>query len=229
MLPTPILKPITELHLKLKVKPATPLLTFGRYAWASPPYPPGPSLAGKPPCVAWNTTHLGMWEFKKKLHNIAYGEALHEAYTEWFVKENGRLYDTILIEPHYVLAPFTAKPDILYCLNGECGIIEVKSFSTDKLAKALPQLSMYAYILRSLGINLVQAWLVMRNAVLPFNPDALVRDGEHWFRVVRNWVRNLQEALPWTAVNAPMPLYVGLGSEVMRMGGFTPPRGDFKR
>jgi len=190
MLPTPILKPITELHLKLKVKPATPLLTFGRYAWASPPHPPGPSLAGKPPCVAWNTTHLGMWEFKKKLHNIAYGEALHEAYTEWFVKENGKLYDKILIEPHYVLAPFTAKPDILYCLNGECGIIEVKSFSTDKLAKALPQLSMYAYILRSLGINLVQAWLVMRNAVLPFNPDALVRDGEHWFRVVRNWVRN---------------------------------------
>jgi CRISPR/Cas system-associated exonuclease Cas4 (RecB family) len=189
MLPTPILKSITELHLRLKVEPVTPILTIGKYAWASPPHPPGPALAGKPPCQAWSTAHFGMWEFKKKLHNIGYGEALHKAYAEWFIRENGKLYDTILIEPHYVLAPFTAKPDIVYCLNGECGLIEVKGFSTDKLAKALPQLSMYAYILRSLGVNLVQAWLVMRNAVLPFNPDYLVRDGEHWFRVVRNWIR----------------------------------------
>jgi len=79
-----------------------------------------------------------------------------------------------------VLAPFTVKPDIFYCKANECGVIEVNGFSTDKIAKALPQLSMYAYILRSLGINLVQAWLVMRNAVLPFNPDYLVRDGEPW-------------------------------------------------
>jgi hypothetical protein len=102
---------------------------------------------------------------------------------------NGSLYDRVLVEESFNLAPFSAKPDIVYCLNDECGVIEVKGFSTDKLAKALPQLSMYVYILRSLGVNLVQAWLVMRNAVLPFNPDALMRDGEHWFRVVRNWIR----------------------------------------
>ena len=189
MLPTPTLKPITELNLKPKIEPVTPILTFGKYALVTQPKPPGPSLAGKPPCQAWNTVHLGMWEFKKKLHNIAYGEALHRAYAEWFIRVNGKLYDRVLVEESFNLAPFSAKPDIVYCRANECGVIEVKGFSTDKLSKALPQLSMYAYILRSLGVNLVQAWLVMRNAVLPFNPDYLVSDGEHWFRVVRNWVR----------------------------------------
>jgi len=108
MLPTPNLKPITELRLKPKVEPFKPILTYGKYAWASPPHPPGPALAGKPPCQAWNTAHFGMWEFKRKLHNIAYGEALHRAYAEWFISVNGSLYDNGQVLPfmaglpHYV-------------------------------------------------------------------------------------------------------------------------------
>ncbi|MFP3313468.1 MAG: hypothetical protein RXO28_03020 [Thermocladium sp.] len=57
-----------------------------------------------------------------------YGNAVHEAYFEWFKKANEGKYDKIEAEPHYVLAPLTAVPDIVYCKNGVCGVIEVKIF-----------------------------------------------------------------------------------------------------
>jgi hypothetical protein len=138
MLPTPTLKSILELNLKSRVEPVKPILMIGKYALVSPPKPPGPSLAGKPPCQAWNTVHFGMWEFRRKLHNIGYGEALHRAYAEWFISVNGSLYDKILVESHFNLAPFTAKPDIVYCLNGECGLIEVKGFQRIRLPRRFP-------------------------------------------------------------------------------------------
>lgn len=105
-----------------------------------------------------------------------YGNAVHEAYFEWFKKANEGKYDKIEVEPHYVLAPLTAVPDIVYCKNGVCGVIEVKSYSTDKLDKAVPQLALYAYIMRQVGINIVQAYLVLRNAVLPQNVQFLYRN-----------------------------------------------------
>jgi hypothetical protein len=190
MLPEPNVVPILEAHLFIVKQPKIPFMSFGRYRWFDPPmHAPGPSLIAKPRCHVWNIILHGTWALEDEGDIRDYGNAVHKAYFDWFVKMNKDKYDKIESEPHYVLAPLTAVPDIVYCKGNECGVIEVKSYSTDKLDKALPQLALYVYIMRRVGINVTQAYLVLRNAVLPYNIQFLYREGEQAFRTLRTWIR----------------------------------------
>jgi hypothetical protein len=55
--------------------------------------------------------------------------------------------------------------------------------------EALPQLSIYVYGLRSIGLKLTQAWLVMRDAVTSLNVKELHAMGEYQYRYLRDAIR----------------------------------------
>ena len=191
MLPKPILKPITNIYPKPEEnEPKTPIAKFGRFIWLKEPHNPGPSLAGKPPCIVWNTLLDGSWVLEGEEDGLEYGEAVHRAYEDWFVKVNGGLYDEVLLEAPFALAPLTLRPDILYGKGGEYGIVEVKSYSVSRVDEALPQLALYVYGLRSLGFNVVQAFIALRDAVVEEPVNELEAIGEGWFRELRRMVRN---------------------------------------
>jgi CRISPR/Cas system-associated exonuclease Cas4 (RecB family) len=189
MLPKPILKPIAQTPLA-KQEPRTPIAKFGRFLWLKEPHNPGPSLAGKPHCVVWNTLLYGSWVLEGEEDGLEYGEAVHRAYEDWFLKANGSLYDEVLLEAPFALAPLTLRPDILYRKGGEYGIVEVKSYSVNRIDEAKPQLALYVYGLRSIGLKVVQAFIVLRDAVVEEPVEELETTGERWFRELRRMVRN---------------------------------------
>jgi CRISPR/Cas system-associated exonuclease Cas4 (RecB family) len=191
MLPKPILKPITNIYPKPEEnEPKKPIAKYGRFLWLDGPSNPGPSLAGKPHCVVWNTLLYGSWVIEGEEDGLEYGEAIHRAYEEWFVKANGSLYDEVLLEAPFALAPLTLRPDILYRKGDEYGVVEVKSYSVSRVDEAKPQLGLYVYGLRSIGFNVVQAFIVLRDAVVEENANELEAIGEYWFRELRRMVRN---------------------------------------
>ena len=190
MLPKPILKPIAQTPLAMVQEPRTPIAKFGRFIWLKEPHNPGPSLAGKPHCIVWNTLLYGSWVLEGEEDGLEYGEAVHRAYEDWFVKANSALYDEVLLEAPFALAPLTLRPDILYRRGGEYGIVEVKSYSVNRIDEALPQLALYVYGLRSIGFNVVQAFIALRDAVVEEPVEELYKTGEGWFRELRRMVRN---------------------------------------
>ena len=191
MLPKPILKPITNIYPKPEENETkTPIAKFGRFIWLKEPHNPGPSLAGKPHCIVWNTLLYGSWVLEGEEDGLEYGEAVHRAYEDWFLKANSALYDEVLLEAPFALAPFTLRPDILYGKNGEYGIVEVKSYSVNRVDEAKPQLALYVYGLRSIGLKVVQAFLVLRDAVVEEPVEELEAIGGEWFRALRRMVRN---------------------------------------
>ena len=120
---------------------------------------------------------------------MEYGEAVHRAYEDWFLKANSGLYDEILLEAPFALAPLTLRPDILYGKNGEYGVVEVKSYGASRLSEAKPQLALYVYGLRSIGLKVVQAFIVLRDAVVEEDVDKLEALGGEWFGELRRMVR----------------------------------------
>jgi CRISPR/Cas system-associated exonuclease Cas4 (RecB family) len=190
MLPTPILKTVSEIYHKPEEnEPRKPIAKYGRFIWLDGPSNPGPSLAGKPHCVIWNTILYGSWVIEGSEDGLDYGNRIHKAYAEWFLKTNGSLYDDIKVEVAFALAPLTLRPDILYGKNGEYGIVEVKSYGAGRIDEALPQLSIYVYGLRTIGFNITQAFLVMRDAVVGESVDALYKMGEYQFKYLRDAIR----------------------------------------
>jgi len=190
MLPKPILKPIAQTPLAMVQEPRTPIAKFGRFIWLKEPHNPGPSLAGKPHCIVWNTLLYGSWVLEGEEDGLEYGEAVHRAYEDWFIKANEGLYDEILLEAPFALAPLTLRPDILYRKGGEYGIVEVKSYGASRIDEAKPQLALYVYGLRSIGFNVVQAFIALRDAVVEEPVEELYKTGEHWFGALRLMVRN---------------------------------------
>jgi CRISPR/Cas system-associated exonuclease Cas4 (RecB family) len=190
MLPKPILKPIAQTPLAMVQEPRTPIAKFGRFIWLKEPHNPGPSLAGKPHCIVWNTLLYGSWVLEGEEDGLEYGEAVHRAYEDWFLRANSALYDEVLLEAPFALAPLTLRPDILYRRGGEYGIVEVKSYSVNRIDEALPQLALYVYGLRSIGFNVVQAFIALRDAVVEEPVEELYKTGEGWFRELRRMVRN---------------------------------------
>jgi CRISPR/Cas system-associated exonuclease Cas4 (RecB family) len=190
MLPKPILKPITNIYPKPEENETKkPIAKYGRFLWLKEPHNPGPSLAGKPHCIVWNSILYGSWVLEGEEDGLEYGEAVHRAYEDWFLKANGSLYDEVLLEAPFALAPLTLRPDILYGKGGEYGIVEVKSYSVNRVDEALPQLALYVYGLRSLGFNVVQAFIALRDAVVEEPVEELYKAGEGWFRELRNAIR----------------------------------------
>jgi len=190
MLPKPILKPIAQTPLTMVQEPRTPIAKYGRFLWLKEPHNPGPSLAGKPHCIVWNSILYGSWVIEGEEDGLEYGEAIHRAYEEWFLRTNSALYDEILLEAPFALAPLTLRPDILYRKGGEYGVVEVKSYSVNRIDEAKPQLAVYVYGLRSLGFNVVQAFIVLRDAMVEEDVNELEAIGEHWFGELRRMVRN---------------------------------------
>jgi len=189
MLPKPILKPIAETPLTTVQEHRTPIAKFGRFLWLKEPGNPGPSLAGKPHCIVWNTLLYGSWVLEGEEDGLEYGEAVHRAYEDWFVKANSALYDEVRLEAPFALAPFTLRPDILYSKNGEYGIVEVKSYGASRVDEAKPQLALYVYGLRRLGLKVTQAFLALRDAVVEEDANELEAIGGEWFRELRRMVR----------------------------------------
>jgi len=189
MLPKPILKPIAQTPLAKPQEHGTPIAKYGRFIWLDGPSNPGPSLAGKPHCVVWNTLLYGSWVLEGEEDGLEYGEAVHKAYEDWFLKANGSLYDEVLLEAPFALAPLTLRPDILYRRGGEYGIVEVKSYGASRIDEAKPQLGLYVYGLRSIGFNVVQAFIALRDAVVEEPVDKLEAIGGEWFRELRRMVR----------------------------------------
>jgi|GEM_PF-1935086 len=188
MLPRPILKPIAQTPLA-KQEPKKPIAKFGRFLWLDGPSNPGPSLAGKPHCVVWNTILHGSWVIEGEEDGLEYGEAVHRAYEDWFIKANSGLYDEVLLEAPFALAPLTLRPDIIYRKGDEYGVVEVKSYSVNRIDEALPQLAVYVYGLRSIGFNVVQAFLALRDAVVEEPVEELYKIGGEWFGELRRMVR----------------------------------------
>ena len=191
MLPRPILKPIAEVPVTPQSNCGRrPIARFGRFIWLDGPSNPGPSLAGKPHCVVWNTILHGSWVIEGGEDGLEYGEAVHRAYEDWFLKANSGLYDEVHLEAPFALAPLTLRPDILYGKNGEYGVVEVKSYGASRLSEAKPQLGLYVYGLRSIGLKVTQAYLALRDAVVEEDVDELHKIGEYWFRALRSMIRN---------------------------------------
>jgi len=190
MLPTPVLKTVSEIYPKPEEgEPRKPIAKYGRFIWLDGPSNPGPSLAGKPHCVIWNTILYGSWVIEGEEDGLDYGNRVHKAYAEWFLKTNGSLYDKVHVEDAFIYPPFTLRPDILYGKNGEYGIVEVKSYGSNRIDEALPQLSIYVYGLRNLGFNITQAFLVMRDTVTSLNVEELYPMGEYQFKYLRDAIR----------------------------------------
>jgi KaiC domain protein len=200
-LKTPILKPIVQVleevglrqYLEQVVREGRPIIRLGRFLMLDGPHNPGPSLLHKPKCIAWNTIVHGSWATEDDLKDTTYGEAVHRAYYDWFVKYNN--YEIVQLEPHIVISRVSAKPDIVYCNdNNECGIIEVKSYGLDatKVRQAKEQLAVYVYMLSQFA-TVEQAWLVLRDAVLPMKISELVGLGGELFEVLRRLPRDVPE------------------------------------
>jgi len=206
MLPRPILKPISQTPLAKPQEHRTPIAKYGRFLWLDGPSNPGPSLAGKPHCVIWNTILYGSWVIEGEEDGLDYGNRVHKAYAEWFLKTNGSLYDKVHIEEAFIYPPFTLRPDILYSKNGEYGIIEVKSYGSNRIDEALPQLSIYVYGLLNIGIPLKQAYLALRDAVVEGDVDGLYAIGEYWFRALRSMIRNPPEKPSRSCFKCPYAL-----------------------
>ena len=206
MLPRPILKPIAQTPLAKPQEHRTPIAKYGRFLWLKEPHNPGPSLAGKPHCVVWNTLLYGSWVLEGDEDGLEYGEAVHRAYEDWFLKTNSALYDEVLLEAPFALAPLTLRPDILYGKNGEYGIVEVKSYGASRLSEALPQLAVYVYGLRSIGLKVTQAFLVLRDAVVEEGVEELHKIGGEWFEALRSMVRNPPEKPSRSCFKCPYAL-----------------------
>jgi len=67
--------------------------------------------------------------------------------------------------------------------------VEVKSYSVSRIDEAKPQLAVYVYGLRSIGLKVVQAFLALRDAVVEEPVDELEALGGEWFRELRNAIR----------------------------------------
>jgi CRISPR/Cas system-associated exonuclease Cas4 (RecB family) len=67
--------------------------------------------------------------------------------------------------------------------------VEVKSYSVNRIDEAKPQLALYVYGLRSLGFNIVQAFIALRDAVVEEPVGELEALGGEWFRELRRMVR----------------------------------------
>jgi len=190
MLPTPVLKTVSEIYPKPEEgEQKKPIAKYGRFIWLDGPSNPGPSLAGKPHCVIWNTILYGSWVIEGGEDGLDYGNRVHKAYAEWFLKTNGSLYDKVHIEEAFIYPPFTLRPDILYGKNGEYGIIEVKSYGSNRIDEAMPQLSIYVYGLLNIGIQLKQAYLVLRDAVVSQDVNALYEMGRYHYNYLRDAIR----------------------------------------
>ena len=193
-LETPILKPIAQVLEEVQLKPylealgEKPIIKIGRYVMIDGPHNPGPSLLNKPKCIAWSTVVHGSRVTNEDLKDTTYGEAVHRAYYDWFTRHN-RHYGKIALEPHIVIGRVTARPDIVYCNNeGECGVVEIKSYGLDKLSTARMQVAVYAYMLNQF-VGVAQAWLVLRDAVLPLRVSELVELGRELFEELRRLPR----------------------------------------
>jgi KaiC domain protein len=200
-LKTPILKPIIQVLEEVPLKPyleqvvqeGKPIIRLGRYIMTDGPHNPGPSLLHKPKCIAWNSVIHGAWATDDDLRDTTYGEAVHRAFFDWFVKYNN--YPIVQLEPHIVITRVSAKPDIVYCNdNNECGIIEVKSYGLDasKVRQAKEQLAVYVYMLNQFA-TVEQAWLVLRDAVIPMRVSELVGLGGGLFEELRRLPRDVPE------------------------------------
>jgi KaiC domain protein len=200
-LKTPVLKPIVQVleevglrqYLEQVTQEGKPIIKIGRFLMLDGPHNPGPSLLNKPRCIAWNSIVHGSWATEDDLKDTTYGEAVHRAFFDWFVKYNN--YEVVQLEPHIVISRVSARPDIVYCNdNNECGIIEVKSFGLDatKVRQAREQLAVYAYMLSQFA-TVEQAWLVLRDAVLPMKISELIELGRELFEVLRRLPREPPE------------------------------------
>jgi KaiC domain protein len=200
-LKTPILKPIIQVLEEVPLKPyleqvvqeGKPIIRLGRFLMLDGPHNPGPSLLHKPRCIAWNSVIHGAWATEDDLKDTTYGEAVHRAFFDWFIKYNN--YEIVQLEPHIVISRVSARPDIVYCNdNNECGVIEVKSFGLDatKVRVAKEQLAVYVYMLGQFA-TVEQAWLVLRDAVLPMRISELVELGRGLFEELRRLPRDVPE------------------------------------
>jgi KaiC domain protein len=198
---TPILKPIVQVLEEVPLKPyleqvvqeGKPIIRLGRFLMLDGPHNPGPSLLHKPKCIAWNSVIHGAWATEDDLKDTTYGEAVHRAFFDWFVKYNN--YEIVQLEPHIVIGRVSGKPDIVYCNdNNECGIIEVKSYGLDamKVRQAKEQLAVYVYMLSQFA-TVEQAWLVLRDAVIPMRVSELVELGRELFEELRRLPRDVPE------------------------------------
>jgi CRISPR/Cas system-associated exonuclease Cas4 (RecB family) len=156
--------------------------------------------------VVWNTLLYGSWVIEGEENGLEYGEAIHKAYEDWFIKANSALYDEVLLEAPFALAPFTLRPDILYRKGDEYGVVEVKSYGASRLSEAKPQLGLYVYGLRSIGLKVTQAYLALRDAVVEEDVDGLYAIGEYWFRALRSMIRNPPEKPSRSCFKCPYAL-----------------------
>jgi KaiC domain protein len=200
-LKAPILKPIVQVleevglrqYLEQVVQEGEPIIRLGRYLMLDGPHNPGPSLLHKPRCIAWNSIVHGSWATEDELKDTTYGEAVHRAFFDWFTKYNN--YEIVQLEPHVVIGRVSARPDIVYCNdNNECGVIEVKSYGLDatRVRVAKEQLAVYAYMLSQFA-TVEQAWLVLRDAVLPMKISELAGLGRELFEELRRLPREPPE------------------------------------
>jgi hypothetical protein len=66
--------------------------------------------------------------------------------------------------------------------------VEIKSYGLDKLSTARMQVAVYAYMLNQF-VSVAQAWLVLRDAVLPMRVSELVELGRELFEELRRLPR----------------------------------------
>lgn len=157
---------------------------------------PAPSLMMYD-CIVKSLIRLRLGDFTDEdgLRAMVRGKVMHAVYEDWFRRVNPsyEVYAEMMLDDG-VLA---GQPDIVYCMDGECGLIEIKATWRDLkdpsyLERVKRQLAAYQYLLTKAGFNIREAYIVTMTKVHPVATSELGK----LTKPTVEYLRNLA-TMPW--------------------------------
>ena len=107
---------------------------------------------------------MGLIVTKDALKSVAQGTVIHRRYEEWFRNVNRHL--TVYTEMRLTSDETVGVPDIVYCSQDECGLIELKAtwqVNDARESAYIRQMAMYYDMLKD--FNITESYLVTMNDV----------------------------------------------------------------